>query len=176
VNATADHLDEELARPRPAFGHVGCLIDGSDSSPAAIRAAGALRAPGGRLSVLFCDTTMTCPLIFPMGGVWVPDLAEIRRSTETWLAGLVGSMERAEAFLLDAPASWSLPAWARTTAADLVVMEPPRSPGALRGRRLARLSRSLPCPLLVLPARSASPRRRAGREAPDASLVPALGR
>jgi hypothetical protein len=177
VNGTADHLDGEPAdRPRPAFAHVGCLIDGSDSSPAAILAADAVRAPGGRLSVLFCDTTPACPLIFPMGEVWVPDLAAIRRSTEAWLAGLVGSIERAEAVLLDGPASWSLPAWARETKADLVVMEPPRSPGGLRRQRLAKLSRSLPCPLLVLPGTAAARHRGAGREAPEAALVPALGR
>jgi hypothetical protein len=128
------------------------------------------------LSVLFCDTAIGCPLIFPMGEVWVPDLAEIRRSTEAWLAELAGSTERAEAVVLEGPASWSLPPWASDTGADLVVMEPPRRRGALRARRLARLSRSLPCPLLVLPGDSAATRRPAGREEADAALVPAFGR
>ena len=173
--------EAELRRHRPPdgarFDHVACLIDGSDASAATIEAAARFRGPGGTLSVLFCDETSTCPLVFPMGEVWAPNLAELRESTRTWLCGVAGTVRDAEPVLLEGPPSWSLVAWARTAVPDLVVIaEPRRRPAFLGGIRLARLSRHLACPLLVLPGQAADSVDGATSRGHSRQLVAAVGR
>src|SRR5713101_6027653 len=85
-------LQQPPAADRPGYGHVACLIDGSDAAGATIDAAAGLRSADGTLSVLFCDASVACPLIFPMGEIWVPDMEELRESTRAWLSSVVRSV------------------------------------------------------------------------------------
>jgi nucleotide-binding universal stress UspA family protein len=159
-----DGVLEPSAADRTAYGHVGCLIDGSDATAATIDAAARLRGADGTLSVLFCDASIACPLIFPMGEVWVPDLEELRESTRAWLSSVVRSVHDAEAVVLEGAPSWSLVAWARAARPDLLVVgEPGRRLGLFGGIRVERLARDLPCPLLVLPGPAAANGRRRAR-------------
>jgi nucleotide-binding universal stress UspA family protein len=137
-----------------------------------VRAAARLRAPGGRLSVVLCDATPACTLVFPDGGVWIPDLEGIREGTQAWLAEQVKGLTDADAILLDGHAGWALSRWAAAAAPDLVVMSARGGRWGRRGTALAdRLARSLPCPLLVLPLPAPAPAPRRSRR----SLAVAAG-
>jgi hypothetical protein len=165
--------------PTTGYGHVGCLLDGSEASQSTIQAASGLRRGDGVLSVLFCDASPACPLIFPMGEIWIPDLEELREGTRAWLSDLVRVVHNAEGVLLEGSPAWSLAGWARLAEPDLLVMAEPRrrfgwASGALR---VDRLSRALPCPLLVLPDTGQAQRRAAAtRPGSRKRFIPAMGR
>jgi nucleotide-binding universal stress UspA family protein len=140
--------------------HIACLVDLNGQSTAALHEAVRLRDErGGRLSVVLVDTTLPCPLVGPEGGVWIPELGEIRAEMREALDVLANDLD-ADGVLLDGEVAWSVSSWASEAQVDVLVVTERggRLARALGGSVARRLLRRAPCPVFVVPVHPAAAR------------------
>lgn len=148
-------MDSTLTRTLSSLSHLACLIDGSPGGGVAAELGRRFAPVGARLSLVHVDDTPCCPLVSPMGDVWLLDPDAVRAAAEEALSRAVALRPEAAGVLLRGDRAPELCRWAREARADLLLVpysRPGRLRRALRGDPLAFLDRHSPCAVVAVEA------------------------
>jgi universal stress protein A len=132
------------------YSHIACCYDGSPASEVAIAEGRRLiGSQEGRLSVVHVYHD---PPLY--GGMYAPDLGQVREAAEKWFADKAAAWPEAEAvFLLGSP-TLELDRWAEQEHPDLFITGIHHGPArrAVLGSVTSHLVHHAPCPVLVVRA------------------------
>lgn len=134
----------------PPYRHIGCCIDDSPETAAAIAHARALWTPGGRLSLVHAAPHA---LIFDsVGGSESPSPRDINARRRDWLTARVEEIPGSEGVFLEGLPGPEICGWAQDSAVDLLIAA--RHGGGRGITALGSVVRHLvdhaPCPVLVI--------------------------
>lgn len=130
------------------YAHIGCCVEDSDASRAALAEARRLRALGpGRLRIVH---VVPSPIVYGES-LGMPPVEEIAHAATGWLDRLATSIEGAEPVLLAGHPAVAATEWARTAEVDLLVAASCR--GLVQrlalGSFASYLAHHAPCPVLL---------------------------
>jgi nucleotide-binding universal stress UspA family protein len=154
----------------PVYRHIGCCVDDTPASMAALAHARELWVPGD--AVLSLVHVAPVPLIVDtVDGAVVASVRDMNAVERAWLTALARGVPGAEPVLLEGLAGPAICRWAESSGADLLVAA--RHHGGWGAAMLGSVTRHLvdhaPCPVLVVrPEDAAQPTPRPTTSEPRA--------